>query len=76
MFEQNELNQWISEKGQQKLRKGIVKNVKANIKNGGNGKDVMERYVLPSSFGHSPRKMHELYQNSMVIVRELGNVIQ
>ena len=71
-IEQNELNQWISQKGQAKLRQGIVKDVKNNIRDGGNGTDAMERYVLPGSFKHSPRKLHELYHNSMAIVRELG----
>ena len=75
IIKQNEVIQWISAEGQRKLRKGIVKNVKQNILNGGNGKDAMERFVLPKSFKHSPRKFHELYENSMAIVRELGNDI-
>ena len=59
---------------QDKLRTDIYSGLQDQVRRDGSvlGAAMGRRHILPSSFGGGPRAMHQLYQDAMAIVRELG----
>ena len=57
---------------QKKLRSELYGNLQDFAKKNVNLNAIGKRIVLPSSFHGSPRHMHQLYQDSMALIRKFG----
>ncbi len=71
-IEMQRLHYFRSETGQKHIRAELYQGLEDIMSTNKNFKAVGKKVILPSSFNGGPRNMHQLFQDSMGLIRKYG----